>query len=242
MSVTLICEFCGESRTRRFRRGRVERFCSHECLLNWRRGVKEATAEYVAQQKATCDVRLCDRCGEALLPTQSRWCSWPCRYPGSAGHSKTMSERFWSKVDKNGPVPPHAPELGPCWLWTATRSDTGYGWFSLGRGKGIGAHRYAYELLVGPIPLGLHLDHLCRIRPCIRPSHTEPVTPAENLRRGEAPAAVIRRSGYCSKGHEMTLENTYIRPDGHGVQCLTCNRANRATRTQRDQQRRALSQ
>lgn len=91
--------------------------------------------------------------------------------------------RFWSKVDKDGPLPKWAPCLGPCWLWTPpVDRSTGYGRINIDRSN-IGAHRFAYELLVGPIPEGLQIDHLCRVRACVNPAHLEPVTVSENVRR-----------------------------------------------------------
>lgn len=81
------------------------------------------------------------------------------------------------------------PELGECWLWQGAVSKTG-GYGQVRRnGALIVVHRYAYEHEVGPIPDGLDLDHLCRIRHCARPSHCEPVTRGENLRRGYAARA-----------------------------------------------------
>lgn len=68
------------------------------------------------------------------------------------------------------------------WYWTGVLSNTGYG-----RYKRKQAHRVVYEREVGPIPEGLVLDHLCRIRCCVRPYHLEPVTPEENTRRGMLP-------------------------------------------------------
>lgn len=72
-----------------------------------------------------------------------------------------------------------------CWIWHGgtTRRENGYGRFKL-NGKKYTAHRFLYELLVGPIPPGHELDHLCRVTRCVRPSHLEPVTHAENVRRG----------------------------------------------------------
>lgn len=86
--------------------------------------------------------------------------------------------RFMAKVDLAG--------HGGCWLWTAAVDPTtGYGKFHIGPDqRTCGAHRFAYELLVGPIPDGLVLDHLCRVRHCVNPQHLEPVTVGENLRRG----------------------------------------------------------
>lgn len=74
-----------------------------------------------------------------------------------------------------------------CWEWTGTRGPTGYGSLSYrddqGTPRTITAHRLAYLLLIGPIPEGFEVDHLCSNRGCVRPSHLEPVTPTENKRR-----------------------------------------------------------
>lgn len=91
--------------------------------------------------------------------------------------------RFWSYVDDINGTPPKLVEwLGPCWLWTGCINDKGYGSVRLGR-RSIGAHRLGYQLLVGPIPSGLDLDHLCRVTRCVRPGHLEPVTRSENSHR-----------------------------------------------------------
>lgn len=76
-------------------------------------------------------------------------------------------------------------EQGGCWLWNGSLTYDGYGLFRANN-RATGAHRFAYEYFVGPIPAGLHIDHLCRVRNCVNPDHLEPVTPQENDRRARA--------------------------------------------------------
>lgn len=140
----------------------------------------------------------------------------------------------YSRWQRSGdPLPKPAPDLvadfwcrvaptGFCWEWTATRSTEGYGVFTEGR-KQFRAHRRSYELLMGPIPDGLHLDHLCRNRGCVNPDHLEPVTSKVNALRGFSPMAVTARRTHCANGHEYTPENTRVCPDG-GRDCRECDR------------------
>lgn len=94
---------------------------------------------------------------------------------------QSAAERFRAKV-RLGPVPEHRPDLGPCYLWIAGLGNAGYGtfWFE---GKTHRAYKFSYERCVGSIPKGFELDHLCRVRECVRPSHLEPVTHLVNLKR-----------------------------------------------------------
>ena len=94
-----------------------------------------------------------------------------------------------------------------CWLWLEGLNDSGYAKFWDGS-KQVRAHRYAYEHFIGPIPNGLTLDHLCRVRCCVNPAHLEPVTVTENVMRGFSPPAVYARRTHCANGHEFTPENT----------------------------------
>ena len=117
-----------------------------------------------------------------------------------------LADRFWAKVEKTD----------ACWLWRGATGRSGYGNFRGRDGRMEIAHRVAYELSVGPIPTGLTLDHLCRVRQCVNPAHLEPVSGVENTRRGGNAAKT-----HCIHGHEFSPENTH-----HGRQrtCRTCLR------------------
>jgi hypothetical protein len=113
-----------------------------------------------------------------------------------------------------------------CWLWQGAVNNKGYGTFNaIGRRKEY-AHRWSWEFLNGPVPVGLELDHLCHQPLCVNPAHLEPVTPAENKRRRRAENAPS-----CKHGHPMTEANTY-RPPSRPTRrmCRTCTRARKATR------------
>lgn len=126
-------------------------------------------------------------------------------------------ERFWAKVDKGGP--------GGCWLWTAFCDPDGYGKFAVGS-RCVLAHRFAWELLVGPIPEGLTLDHVkargCEHRHCVNPGHLEPVTNRVNVLRGENANA---RKTHCKRGHP--LDEAYI-PKNGSRQCRACQAVRRS--------------
>lgn len=99
-----------------------------------------------------------------------------------------------------------------CWLWTSSLVTHGYAQVKL-NGKSQQAHRFVYEQLVGKIPKGLELDHLCRVRNCVNPAHLEPVPHAENVRRGLAGAVAAERARsktHCLRGHLYTEESTLL--------------------------------
>lgn len=108
-------------------------------------------------------------------------------------HRRSEAERFWEKVDKHGPT--------GCWLWTAFTHD-GYGRFRWRDGMGR-AHRWAWEQAHGPIPEGLQIDHICRVRHCVNPAHLQLVTGRENNLRGIAPSAINARKTHCPYGHPL---------------------------------------
>lgn len=89
---------------------------------------------------------------------------------------------FWPRVNQDGPIPPAAPELGKCWLWTGPK-DRGYGVMHAPNRTTVSAQAYSYTKRVGPIPEGWEVDHLCLVRACVNPAHLEAVPKAENGRR-----------------------------------------------------------
>lgn len=115
--------------------------------------------------------------------------------------------------------------LGPggCWLWTANTPRKGYGLFQVSAGTSIGAHRFAYQTLVGPIPEGMHLDHLCRNPSCVNPYHLDPVPPQINGHRSDSWAGINHRKTHCPEDHPYAGDNLLINAKGARV-CRTCKR------------------
>jgi hypothetical protein len=103
-----------------------------------------------------------------------------------------------------------------CWLWTGATNGQGYG-----KHRGQYVHRLVYEALVGPIPAGHEIDHLCRVHACSNPSHLEPVTHRENMLRGAGPVPSRAAQTACIHGHAFDDRNTYRPPDGTRA-CRRC--------------------
>lgn len=131
---------------------------------------------------------------------------------------RPAASRFWVKVRMGAP--------SECWEWKAARSGGGYGRFNDGK-RIVGAHRFAFEMLVGSVSPGLELDHLCRNTLCVNPAHLEVVTGRTNILRSQNGPAVNARKQFCVHGHPFTPENTTLRyyPDRDpGRECRTCRR------------------
>ncbi|MEV7013475.1 HNH endonuclease [Streptosporangium sp. NPDC051022] len=126
--------------------------------------------------------------------------------------TRDLNARFWNKVNKSE----------GCWLWAGGLDSHGYGTIKVS-GRKYGAHRWSYEYLVGPIPDGLELDHLCRVRRCVNPAHLEPVSHRENSLRSNSLAAANAVKTHCKNGHEFNETNTYYW-GGHR-QCRVCRNA-----------------
>lgn len=199
-------------------------------------------------------MKICKACGEqkdlgafhALPHTRDglNWRCIPCQNAYNREHNRKRAEarcdsrvlealsdvpreriyRFASKV---------RVQPGGCWEWAGNcHPDSGYGrvWFS--KNDDRLAHRVCYEWAVGPIPEGLTLDHLCRNRRCVNPSHLEPVTNTENVMRGFSPAAVNARKRTCWRGHPFDETNTYTAASG-ARHCRECARIRKQARRQR---------
>ena len=122
---------------------------------------------------------------------------------------RVHDSRFWRHVD----------DSGNCWEWKGTKDRKGYGQFTVNK-KHFFAHRWAYEALVGPIAVGMVVDHLCRNRACCNPSHMEIVTPVENVKRGEGITAQNSRKDKCQCGQPYFIAH---RKDGRSYRyCRAC--------------------
>jgi hypothetical protein len=191
------CDWCGGKFLRHPQRP-LQRFCSKSC----------ANRRYDHRGQ-------CAYCGKDFYKKNrnQRCCSLSCAWLNRNG---TQEERFWSRVDRNGPAVWEGH--GPCWVWTRPLDSNGYS-HGIGRERG---HVFSYRLTYGPIPEGMEIDHLCRNHACVRPDHLEAVPPRINNLRGMSVAAINARKTHCIHGHPFNERNTYIRKDGGARQCRQC--------------------
>lgn len=174
-----------------------------------------------ARQRKTIE-RPCDICSNpytARLDSLARhgvgYCSRSCANRGRIQKRRLLADRFWEKVDKDGSVPAHCPELGQCWVWTANQSKNGYGMMTRGGHSGpmVYTHRVSWELHFGPIPDGLWVLHKCDNRPCVRPDHLWLGTRADNMADASRKGRLIGRRHVQGESHSqavLTVELVHI--------------------------------
>lgn len=177
-----------------------------------------------------CDVSDCGRPRFGRAWCQKHYTRWLRHGDPLATHSTRdipPLARIESMIDR---------QPDGCWLWLGPLNRTGYAFRRAEKGSTCLVHRWMYEQLVGPIPADLHLDHLCHTRDetctadraClhrrrVNPDHLEPVTAAENSRRGRSPANLAARTNRCKRGHDLTVHG-YVRKDKPGRNCKACQR------------------
>ena len=161
-------------------------------------------------------------------------CTAECRN-GTSPYCEKHYSRWKRHGDPNVVLKDHTPpeerwktsyvvdEDTGCWNWTGTKSR-GYGVISCGANNNRPAHVFVYEQVVGPVPDGMELDHVCRNKGCVNPDlkHLEPVTHLVNVRRGEAGIANSSKTK-CKWGHEFTPANTVYNKRGQR-NCAACTR------------------
>ncbi len=132
-------------------------------------------------------------------------------------HKRTLSSRLMvHHGPRRVPVelriwPRIKPDPSGCWLWTGSTNGRGYACIMSGAAnESTIVHRWVYEQLIGPIPEGLQIDHLCRVHNCVNPTHLEPVTGQENNARGFSPSALNARKTHCLNGHLLDGDNLYL--------------------------------
>lgn len=164
-----------------------------------------------------CVIEGCDSPQRGRGWCATHWSRWRRHGDPGQGPRLRVMGGFWGKVDRTG----------DCWLWLGGRHK-GYG-----RYRNRQAHRVSWESEHGPIPEAIQLDHLCRNRACVRPSHLEPVTGSENLLRSPLTLASLNAGKTkCLRGHPFSPENTYV--IGRRRVCRECCRI-------RDRRRRAVA-
>lgn len=124
---------------------------------------------------------------------------------------EAAQKRFWVMVEKTN----------NCWNWKGTKTF-GYGRFSFFE-RMVRAHRFSYEIMVGQISRWKNLDHICRNRECVNPSHLRQVYFKDNVLCGNGPTAINARKTKCIRGHELTKDNLYFVKGNPGRRCKKCH-------------------
>lgn len=198
------------------------------CNMHYQRWLKYGDPGEAKPRRRSGGPCIVDGCNKPALARG--WCrrhyqSWRKHGDPTVIRAEPESEasRFWKKVIQGG----------ACLIWTGSVDPGGYGTFGV-RGRTISPHRWVWTFTHGPVPDGLHLDHLCRVRRCVNTAHLEPVTPLENTRRGLK--GLLRT--HCKRGHPYDASNKY----GDGVRsCSICKRELARLRASREPDREAGS-
>ena len=157
----------------------------------------------------TCSVDDCDSRAVARGFCMHHYHQWRSEHPEYVPEHPSAIDRIFSRLARDG----------DCWIYTGGTNGSGYGHINIDGHKHY-THRVVYEHLVGSIPDGLELDHLCRHPACCNPSHLEPVTHSINGLRGKSGWGM--NGGKCDRGHNITdTANVYVRQDGRR-ECRTC--------------------
>lgn len=195
--------------------GKMSEAATLERPAPWHNG-----GESVMRSKPICCVPDCNRIieiGGGFGRCYSHYYRWKKYKSDTLPPKPTFEERLWAKIDISD----------GCWLWKGNIVGGGYGQVHRDR-QLVMVHRLVYETLVGPIPDGLELDHLCRVPPCVNPAHLEPVTHSENVRRGMGAPGLAARKTHCLRGHPLEGENLRLIMDYHGERtwrgCRACER------------------
>jgi len=229
------CEQCGivfaPSTAQSIAQRKRQRFCSANCRKQWRREHPPATRR-IRRTCEWCGIEFAPKTGSVYARQNQRFCSYLCSNGRTRETYRTFvpdADRFWEKAE-HGTIPAYRPDLAPCWQWTAFINNDGYGIFGVYQAGPIGAHRWAYRYLIGEVPPGLELDHLCRNRACVNPLHLEPVTKRENVLRGMSSFAQKARQTHCKRGHPFDEANTRRVKNGLRA-CRACALASQRQRT-----------
>lgn len=170
-----------------------------------------------------CQIDGCSSHVHARGLCNKHYIRWRKVNPGLAKR-RPWDEAFWARVDKNGP--------GGCWLWTGHLQPSGYARTRTPSGSSRAVHLIVYEMLVGPIPHGMQIDHVCHTRACnggsscahrrcCNPQHLQPVTPLQNLARSSNFIATNLMTSHCPRGHPYSGENLRVNSRG-ARECRTC--------------------
>lgn len=176
----------------------------------------EETAAMVKEyHEGSTAAQIADRYGKLLCTVQMRL------YKARAS---IKSRQLWDKIAKKLII------TSGCWGWRGEHMRNGYcAMRNRPKGRSFLVHRLTYEELIGPIPPGLHIDHLCRERSCVNPFHCEPTSCSENIKRGLL--GVPHKT--CRNGHPLDTENTYVRQSTGDRRCRICQSAAEARRPKR---------